>query len=62
MKDKHKIELTLRIFKAGHMTEEDAVKGLLEIHNSGKRFNYANFILGMFVGMMYLIFMQNLTK
>lgn len=47
---KHIIELTLRVHKSGHITEEEATKGLITICKNSKLFNANSFWWGWLCG------------
>lgn len=57
MKDKEKLALLLKVFKAGHIDFDSAIDIIFRIYSGSKRFNWNNFQLGMFVGqiLMYVI-------
>lgn len=62
MKDKHKIELTLRVFKMGHLTEDEAVDYIMKFYSSSKIFNNNSFWWGWAVGGIVTLIVYYFTK
>jgi len=50
-KEKYYIELVLRMFKADVVSIEVATKDILDLYKKTWRFNYHNFSLGFYLGM-----------
>lgn len=55
MKDRALIELTLRAFKGGHITLEDAVTAIYNTYDNSKRFHFNSFWWGIPVGAMLIL-------
>jgi hypothetical protein len=61
MKDKNYIELILRMHKNGEHSFEDSVNDILWKYSDSKRFNIANFMIGVYVGVSIAFIILYLT-
>lgn len=62
MKDRALIELTLRAFKGGHITLENAVTAIYNTYDRSKRLNWHSFYYGYFAGLIMAALFYVLLK
>lgn len=61
-KDRNKLEPLLRAFKTGNVDFEYAIKFILDVYSSSRRFNWNSFSLGLSIGItIALIVIYNLS-
>lgn len=53
---KHFIELSLKIYKDGKMTLDEAVEGIVEMHD--KKFSWNSFFKGVWVGVILFVIVK----
>lgn len=57
--DKNKIEITLRAFKLGHITFDEATDYILKFYSSSKRFNWNSFYWGGLVACLIMFIVKH---
>ena len=62
MKDRRKIEPLLRAFKLGHVDLEYSIDFILKVYSDSKRFNWANFSIGMSTGGIIMLIILEILK